>query len=107
MKKNSPIAPHRTSSDGPPATLPGDMETSFEGQHDYVTIDLNTSSLTDSQSSMEYDHVKSKKLNIIPRLKDANVVLTQGEFKNALYLGRILLIISDCNHAHSYGISQR
>ena len=79
MKKNSPIAPHRTSSDGPPATLPGDMETSFEGLHDYVSIDSNTSSLTDSQSNMEYDHVKSKKLNKIPRLKDANVVLTRGK----------------------------
>ena len=79
MKKNSPIAPHRIISDGPPVTLPGDMETSFEGQHDYVTIDSNTSSLTDCQSSMEYDHVKSKKLNITPRLKDANVVLTRGK----------------------------
>ena len=85
MKKNSPIAPHRTINDGPPVTLPGDMETSFEGQHDYVSIDSNTSSLTDSQSSMEYGHVKSKKLNIIPRLKDANVVLTQGKGLNTHY----------------------
>ena len=85
MKKNSPIPPQRTVSDGTPATLPVDTETSFEGQHDYVTIDSNTSSLTDSQSSTEYDHVKSKKPNTIPRLKDANAVLTRGKSLKTYY----------------------
>ena len=73
------MSPHRTIRNRPPAALPGDTETSSEGQHDIVTVDSNTSSPTGSQSSMDYEYVEPIKPNTIPRLKDANTVLTQGK----------------------------
>ena len=75
-KKRLPIPPRRTIGNRPPAALPGDAENSFKDQNDEIAIDSNTSSPTDSRSSMEYAYVKR---NTIPRLIDANAVLTQGK----------------------------
>ena len=81
LKKSLPTLPRKTISDRPPAALPEDTETPFEDDPIYVPVDAYTNTLPalgSRQSSVEYECVKPRS-STIPRLKDANTVLTQGK----------------------------
>ena len=104
MKKSLPILPCKTISDRPPAALPEDEEISFENHPEYVPIGVYTHTmpaLGSRQNSVEYECVKPRS-NTIPKLRDANTVLTQGKNVTCSYNS----IISDHDHVYSCGISR-
>ena len=81
MKKSFPTLPRKSISDRPPAALPEDTETPFEDDAEYVPIGTYVHTLPalgSRQSSVEYECVKPRS-GTIPRLKDANSILTQGK----------------------------
>ena len=83
MKKSFPTLPRKTISDRPPAALPEDAEIPFEDNPEYVPIGSYTlPGLGSRQSSADYECVKPRS-NTIPRLKDANLQLTQGKNQGA------------------------
>ena len=79
MRKSFPTLPRKTISDRPPAALPEDAEIPFEDNPEYVSIGSYTLPVLGSrQSSVDYECVKPRS-STIPRLKDANSLLTQGK----------------------------
>ena len=76
VKRSLPILPSKSISDRPPAALPKDAKTPVEDDCEVpATVDSHTHLALNSQSSVEYEYVKTKP-NTFPKMKDANAVLT-------------------------------
>ena len=81
VKQTSQTLPHQTIRDRPPAPLPENAEISDqedqdqEDNQDYATIHSSLTSDKKLQTDLVYDFVNTKP-HTIPRLKDANAVLT-------------------------------
>lgn len=90
VKKSFPTFSRNSISNRPPAALPEDEEISFENHPQYVPIGTHMythtlPALGSRQNSVEYESVKPRS-NTIPKLKDANTVLTQGKNVTCSYV---------------------
>ena len=81
VKRSPPILSSKIISDRPPAVLPKDAKTSVEDDCEVpATVDSHTHLALNSQSSVEYEYVKTKP-NTFTKLKDVNAALMGKNIK--------------------------